>query len=161
MQSVYVVGGHISNESGSKGNVFTVPSTKYAEFNMFLDPLAAKTVLEFTLDITPIPLCSQSKAASFQAIPQAQKHANHTLESSFVQHLFLLVHDLQQKHHLYHHMVNVYSFFYFIPTITLIWESQLKGGLAPCFVLAACMSVYLAGSCISSSLFMLSNLATK
>ncbi|GJM88556.1 hypothetical protein PR202_ga04632 [Eleusine coracana subsp. coracana] len=103
-QSIYVVGGHISDESDSKGNVFTVPSNKYAEFNMYLDPLAAKTVLETTLDITLIPLSSQRKAASFQAILKALKHADHTPESSFVQHLFLLLHDLQQKHELYHHM---------------------------------------------------------
>ncbi|KAK3138802.1 hypothetical protein QOZ80_5AG0373590 [Eleusine coracana subsp. coracana] len=104
IESIYVVGGHISDESDSKGNVFTVPSNKYAEFNMYLDPLAAKTVLETTLDITLIPLSSQRKAASFQAILKALKHADHTPESSFVQHLFLLLHDLQQKHELYHHM---------------------------------------------------------
>ncbi|GJN14237.1 hypothetical protein PR202_gb01035 [Eleusine coracana subsp. coracana] len=84
IESIYVVGGHISDESDSKGNVFTVPSNKYAEFNMYLDPLAAKTVMETTLDITLIPLSSQRKAASFQAILQALKHADHTPESSFV-----------------------------------------------------------------------------
>ncbi|KAK9094307.1 hypothetical protein Scep_025776 [Stephania cephalantha] len=35
--SVFVVGGHISHGNNDKGNVFTVPSNKYAEFNMFLD----------------------------------------------------------------------------------------------------------------------------
>jgi inosine-uridine nucleoside N-ribohydrolase len=124
MQSIYVVGGHISDESDSKGNVFTVPSNKYAEFNMFLDPLAAKTVLESTLGIILIPLSSQSKAASFLAILQALKHANQTPESFFVLHLFLLLHDLHQKHHLYHHMVNN-CFFYLTLTITCHQKKKL------------------------------------
>ncbi|KXG21977.1 hypothetical protein SORBI_3009G134300 [Sorghum bicolor] len=104
IEKVYAVGGHIRDENDSKGNLFTVPSNRYAEFNMFLDPLAAKTVLESSLDITLIPLSSQRKAASFQRILQALKHADHTPESSFVHRLLLSLHDLQQKHGLYHHM---------------------------------------------------------
>ncbi|CAN6337636.1 unnamed protein product [Urochloa humidicola] len=104
IEKVYAVGGHIRDENDSKGNLFTVPSNRYAEFNMFLDPLAAKTVLESSLDITLIPLSSQRKAASFQSILQALKHTDLTSESSFVHRLLLLLHDLQQKHGLYHHM---------------------------------------------------------
>lgn len=117
MQSVYVVGGHTRDDNDSKGNVFTVPSNRYAEFNMFLDPLAAKLVLESTLDITLIPLSSQRKAASFQALLKALKHAEHTPESRFVLHLLSSLHDLQQKHQLYHHMVNGCRLFYFF-TVT-------------------------------------------
>ncbi|EHA8588763.1 putative Pyrimidine-specific ribonucleoside hydrolase RihA, partial [Cocos nucifera] len=59
IQNVYVVGGHILDECDEKGNIFTVPSNKYAEFNMFLDPVAAKKVIESDLPITLIPLkCS-------------------------------------------------------------------------------------------------------
>ncbi|CAD6333852.1 unnamed protein product [Miscanthus lutarioriparius] len=104
IEKVYVVGGHIRGENDSKGNVFTVPSNRYAEFNMFLDPLAAKTVLESSLDITLIPLMSQRKAASFKSILHALKHTDHTQESSFVHRLLFLLHELQQKHRLYHHM---------------------------------------------------------
>ncbi|GJM88558.1 hypothetical protein PR202_ga04634 [Eleusine coracana subsp. coracana] len=104
IEGVYVVGGHIKDENGSMGNVFTVPSNRYAEFNMFLDPLAAKTILESTLDITLIPLSSQRKAASFQAIIEALKNSDDTPESNFIHRLLLLIHDLQQKHKLYHHM---------------------------------------------------------
>ncbi|OEL13666.1 hypothetical protein BAE44_0025316, partial [Dichanthelium oligosanthes] len=104
IEKVYAVGGHIRDEDGSKGNVFTVPSIRYAEFNIFLDLLAAKTVLESSLDITLVPLSSQRKAASFQSILKALKHADHTPESSFVHRLLLLLHDLQRKHRLYHHM---------------------------------------------------------
>ncbi|XP_066361915.1 nucleoside hydrolase 3-like isoform X1 [Miscanthus floridulus] len=104
IEKVYAVGGHIRDENDSKGNLFTVPSNRYSEFNMFLDPLAAKTVLESSLDITLIPLSSQRKAASFECILQALKHTDHTPESSFVHRLLLSLHDLQQKHGLYHHM---------------------------------------------------------
>ncbi|TVU19334.1 hypothetical protein EJB05_35478 [Eragrostis curvula] len=104
IESVYVVGGHVRDENGSNGNVFTDPSNRYAEFNMFLDPLAAKTVLESPLDITLIPLSSQRKAASFQGIIEALKHSDDTPESKFVHRLLLLLHDLQQKHKLYSHM---------------------------------------------------------
>uniref|UniRef100_A0A0E0L2F5 Inosine/uridine-preferring nucleoside hydrolase domain-containing protein n=1 Tax=Oryza punctata TaxID=4537 RepID=A0A0E0L2F5_ORYPU len=103
IKSVYVVGGHIRDDSNTKGNVFTVPSNTYAEFNIFLDPLAAKTVLDSTLDITLIPLRAQRKAASFHALLEALKHAE-TPESRFVHHLLTLLHNLQQKHQLYHHM---------------------------------------------------------
>nr|AAT38028.1 putative inosine-uridine preferring nucleoside hydrolase [Oryza sativa Japonica Group] len=103
IKSVYVVGGHIRDDSNTKGNVFSVPSNTYAEFNIFLDPLAAKTVLDSTLDITLIPLRAQRKAASFHALLEALKHAE-TPESRFVHHLLTLLHDLQQKHQLYHHM---------------------------------------------------------
>ncbi|KAK9128148.1 hypothetical protein Syun_016945 [Stephania yunnanensis] len=36
LKSVFVVGGHISHGNSDKGNVFTVPSNKYAEFNISL-----------------------------------------------------------------------------------------------------------------------------
>jgi len=104
IEEIYLVGGHIRDENDSKGNVFTVPSNRYAEFNMLLDPLAAKIVLESSLDITLIPLISQRKAASFQFILHALKHVDHTPESSFVRRLLLLLYDLQQKHRLYNHM---------------------------------------------------------
>nr|POE48166.1 pyrimidine-specific ribonucleoside hydrolase riha [Quercus suber] len=45
IQDVYIVGGHISGGDFDKGNVFTIRSNEYAEFNMFLDPLAAKDSL--------------------------------------------------------------------------------------------------------------------
>ncbi|KAJ1262843.1 hypothetical protein BS78_09G140700 [Paspalum vaginatum] len=104
IEKIYVVGGHIRDENDSKGNVFTIPPNSYSEFNMFLDPLAAKIVLESSLDITLIPLRSQRKAASFLSILQALKHADHTPEASFVHRLLFLLHELQQKHRLYHHM---------------------------------------------------------
>lgn len=38
IKEVYIVGGHVNIDKSDKGNIFTVPSNAYAEFNMFLDP---------------------------------------------------------------------------------------------------------------------------
>lgn len=43
------------NES-EKGNTFCVASNQYAELNMLLDPVAAKSVFESEVNITLIPL---------------------------------------------------------------------------------------------------------
>jgi inosine-uridine nucleoside N-ribohydrolase len=104
-QTVYVVGGLIRDGCHEKGNVFTVPSNKYAEFNMFLDPLAAKTVIESNLNITLIPLTAQRKAASFQAVLEALEKTQQTPESKFVHGLFSLLKELRSKQKLYHHVV--------------------------------------------------------
>ncbi|KAK3200392.1 hypothetical protein Dsin_023807 [Dipteronia sinensis] len=61
IQEVYIVGGNIDNDT-NKGNVFTVPSNEHAEFNIFLDPLAAKIVFESKLNITLIPLQLQKES---------------------------------------------------------------------------------------------------
>jgi inosine-uridine nucleoside N-ribohydrolase len=106
MQRVYVVGGLIITGGGhEKGNVFTVPSNKYAEFNIFLDPLAAKTVIESNLNITLIPLTPQTKAASFGAVLEALEQTQQTPESMFVHRMFSLLNQLQSKQKLYHHVV--------------------------------------------------------
>ncbi|KAM3404025.1 hypothetical protein ACQJBY_007243 [Aegilops geniculata] len=104
IERVYVVGGLIRDGGHEKGNVFTVPSNRYAEFNMFLDPLAAKTVLESNLNITLIPLTTQRKAASFGAVLEALEQTRQTPESNFVQKLFSLLKELRSKEKLYHHV---------------------------------------------------------
>uniref|UniRef100_K3Z3W2 Inosine/uridine-preferring nucleoside hydrolase domain-containing protein n=1 Tax=Setaria italica TaxID=4555 RepID=K3Z3W2_SETIT len=105
IERVYVVGGHIRDSDHDKGNVFTVPSNRYAEFNMFLDPLAAKTVLESRLDITLIPLNVQRKVASFEDVLAAlEQRTQHTPESRFVHGLISMLQELQRKQKLYHHM---------------------------------------------------------
>ncbi|KAL0414663.1 UNVERIFIED_CONTAM: hypothetical protein Sradi_1668000 [Sesamum radiatum] len=45
IQDIFIVGGHISSRKTDKGNVINIPSNEYAELNIFLDPLAAETVL--------------------------------------------------------------------------------------------------------------------
>ncbi|CAL5094879.1 unnamed protein product [Urochloa decumbens] len=105
IERVYVVGGHIRDSGRERGNVFTVPSNKYAEFNMFLDPLSAKTVLESSLKITLIPLSVQRKVASFEGVLAAlEQRTKHTPESRFVHGLISLLQELQRKQRLYRHM---------------------------------------------------------
>lgn len=104
IQNVYIVGGHILDERGEKGNIFTVPSNKYAEFNMFLDPLAAKKVIESDLQITFIPLSAQRKVISFDNILDRLNLAGKTPEALFACHLLSLMQKLQQQHQSYHHM---------------------------------------------------------
>ncbi|OIS98746.1 hypothetical protein A4A49_27849 [Nicotiana attenuata] len=58
---ILIVGGHINHDNTEKGNVINVPSNKFAELNMFLDPLAAKTVLSSEHNIILIPLGIQRK----------------------------------------------------------------------------------------------------
>lgn len=89
-----------------RGNAFTVPTNKFAEFNMFLDPLAAKKVMESNLSITLIPLSAQQRATSFVRMLQSLKTAEQTPESNFAQQLLLLLYRLVLKNpKIYHHMV--------------------------------------------------------
>ncbi|EEC79209.1 hypothetical protein OsI_19926 [Oryza sativa Indica Group] len=104
IERVYVVGGLIKDGGDENGNLFTVPSNKHAEFNIFLDPLAAKTVLESDLKIALIPLTAQRKAASFRAVLAALEDIQHTHESKFVHELLSLLQELQIKQKLYHHL---------------------------------------------------------
>jgi hypothetical protein len=52
MYRVCAVGGHIRDENDSNGNMFTVPSKKYAEFNRSLHPLAVRTACYFKHSIS-------------------------------------------------------------------------------------------------------------
>lgn len=115
MQEVYIVGGHIGHKNeNEKGNVFTVPSNEYAEFNMFLDPLAAKAVFDSTLNITLIPLRIQKQVGSSQNILntlQLQLTDSHrrTPEAVFSHNLISKLWQLKQNHHSYHHMAIFHS----------------------------------------------------
>ncbi|PSS33926.1 Pyrimidine-specific ribonucleoside hydrolase [Actinidia chinensis var. chinensis] len=105
IQDVYIVGGHINyDDNTEKGNVFTVPSNEYAEFNMFLDPLAAKTVFDSGLDITLVPLGIQRKVSAFPKILEKLHWTKKTPEALFTRHLLSRLHSLQRKHHRYQHM---------------------------------------------------------
>ncbi|KAA8548540.1 hypothetical protein F0562_000193 [Nyssa sinensis] len=104
IEDVFIVGGHINYDNTEKGNVFTIPSNEYAEFNMFLDPLAAKTVFDSELDITLIPLGIQRKVSAFPKIIERLYLMKNTPEALFARHLLSRLHRLQQKHHRYRHM---------------------------------------------------------
>ncbi|KAK1584599.1 hypothetical protein Q3G72_034327 [Acer saccharum] len=103
IQEVYIVGGNIDYDI-NKGNVFTVPSNEHAEFNMFLDPLAAKTVFESKLNITLIPLQLQKRVGSFSAILNKLWTKNGTPESVFSRRLLSRQRKLQLRHSSYHHV---------------------------------------------------------
>lgn len=103
---MYIVGGHIKHGEKDEGNVFTVPSNKYAEFNMFLDPLAAKAVFNSAVNITLIPLSVQRKVSSFPEILTRLNLTSKTPEARFTKCLLSRLYRLQQTHYRYHHMVN-------------------------------------------------------
>jgi inosine-uridine nucleoside N-ribohydrolase len=104
IKEVYIVGGHINREKSDKGNIFTIPSNAYAEFNMFLDPLAAKTVLESALNITLVPLATQHKLSSFQTMLDRLYSSTKTPEARFVKRLLVRLQALHQKHRRYTHI---------------------------------------------------------
>ncbi|KAE9599018.1 hypothetical protein Lal_00044149 [Lupinus albus] len=104
IQEVYVVGGHISRNASDKGNVFSVPSNKYAEFNMFLDPLAAKAVFQSEVNITLIPLSIQHKASLFSTILHQLHMTEKTPEATFSKRLLKRLYRLKQSHQRYQHM---------------------------------------------------------
>lgn len=104
IQDVYIVGGHLSSNDRDKGNVFTIPSNEYAEFNIFLDPLAAKAVFESSLNITLIPLGIQREVSSFSKILERMRWKKKTPEANFTRRLLSRLYRLQQLHHRYHHM---------------------------------------------------------
>ncbi|KAH1102612.1 hypothetical protein GYH30_036921 [Glycine max] len=104
IEEVYVMGGHISRNVCDKGNIFSVPSNQYAEFNMFLDPLAAKTVFQSEVNITLIPLSVQQKASSFSHMLCWLRRIEQTPETVFSKRVLLRLQRLKQIHHRYHHM---------------------------------------------------------
>ncbi|KAJ4789495.1 Pyrimidine-specific ribonucleoside hydrolase RihA [Rhynchospora pubera] len=104
IESIVIVGGHVASNSGGKGNVYTVPSNNYAEFNFFLDPQAAKTVIQSGIKTTLVPLVAQRKVASFQFILRSLQLVNKTAELNFAYQLLSLMNELQKKHQVYNHM---------------------------------------------------------
>ncbi|CAJ2634443.1 unnamed protein product [Trifolium pratense] len=104
IQEVYVVGGHISINEKDRGNVFSVPSNQYAEFNMFLDPLAATTVFESQVNITLIPLSTQRLVSSFPTVIGTLRATRKTPEVLFSERLLSTLYRLKQINNRYHHM---------------------------------------------------------
>lgn len=104
IEEVYVVGGHVSNNANDKGNIFSVPSNQYAELNMFLDPLAAKTVFESEVNITLIPLNTQRRVSSFSAIISKLRRTQRTPEAVFSKRLLSTLYRLKRTHYRYQHM---------------------------------------------------------
>ena len=111
MQDVFIVGGNVDyKKKKDKGNIFTVPINKYAELNMFLDPLAAKVVLDSMLDIPLIPLGMQRKVCAFSHIIKKLDRKNTTPETRFSLRLLRRMYHLQGRNHRYRHMVFLSNF---------------------------------------------------
>ncbi|KMT03598.1 hypothetical protein BVRB_8g192710 [Beta vulgaris subsp. vulgaris] len=87
-----------------EGNLFTVPSNKYAEFNMFLDPLSAKMVIESKLPITLIPLEAQKRVRSFRSILDNLSRTKKTPEERFTHRLISKLHSLHKERGRYQHV---------------------------------------------------------
>ncbi|KAF3655963.1 putative histidine-containing phosphotransfer protein 1-like isoform X1 [Capsicum annuum] len=101
---ILIVGGHINHDNTDKGNVFNAPSNKFAELNMFLDPLAAKTVLSSELNITLIPLGVQRNVSAFPKIHKRLNTTKKTPEAIFAKRLLSRLRSLQKTHPRYKHM---------------------------------------------------------
>ncbi|KAK4379938.1 hypothetical protein RND71_001800 [Anisodus tanguticus] len=95
---------HINHGNTDKGNVINIPSNRFAELNMFLDPLAAKTVLSSELNITLIPLGIQRKVRAFPTILKRLHLTRKTPETIFVTRLLSRLQHLQKTHPRYQHM---------------------------------------------------------
>ncbi|KAL0548319.1 hypothetical protein IC582_012767 [Cucumis melo] len=104
IQEVYIVGGHIKDDDTDKGNVFTVPSNIYAEFNIFLDPLGARTVFESTVNVTLVPLGIQRRVSSFENILGTLRKKNRTPELLFANRLLSRLFRLKQSNIRYEHV---------------------------------------------------------
>ncbi|XP_049347795.1 nucleoside hydrolase 4-like [Solanum verrucosum] len=104
IQDIIIVGGHMNHDNTEKGNVINVPSNRFAELNMFLDPLAAQTVLSSDLNITLIPLGIQQKVSAFSEILEMLNLTKRTPEAIFARRLLSRLHHLKKRHPKYQHM---------------------------------------------------------
>ncbi|KAL6548444.1 Nucleoside hydrolase 3 [Orobanche gracilis] len=107
IQEIIVVGGHISSNGRDIGNVINVISNKYAELNMFLDPLAAKTVFDSGYNITLIPLSVQCTVRYFGGFLQSLR-TKKTPEALFVGRLLSILQSLRLSHHTYYNHVDLF-----------------------------------------------------
>lgn len=105
-----MVGGHVRSQTTEKGNVFNIPSNEYAELNMFLDPLAAKTVFNSGHSITLIPLNAQRKVSTFDQILDSLYLTRKTPEALFARRLLSRLQRLKSTHHRYQHMVYTHMY---------------------------------------------------
>lgn len=104
IQDIFIVGGHIRNHKTDKGNVINTPSNAYAELNMFLDPLAARTVFDSRYNITLIPLSTQRRVSRFNEVLGSLHLKKKTPESIFARHLLSRLHWLKRAYPRYQHV---------------------------------------------------------
>ncbi|KAL3648895.1 hypothetical protein CASFOL_005298 [Castilleja foliolosa] len=105
VEEIIIVGGHISKNKYDTGNVINIPSNKYSEMNMFLDPLAAKTVFDLSCNITLIPLNVQRTVQRLDKVLLCLNPKANTPEASFAYRLLQQLYWLITSHpSIYQHM---------------------------------------------------------
>ncbi|KAL1548539.1 Nucleoside hydrolase 3 [Salvia divinorum] len=104
IEEILLVGGHIGKSETDKGNVINTPTNKFAELNMFLDPLAAKIVFDSGHNITLVPLNVQREVSRFSGVLASLRLTNKTPESIFARRLLSRLHLLKRTHPRYQHV---------------------------------------------------------
>ncbi|KAK9093094.1 hypothetical protein Syun_028005 [Stephania yunnanensis] len=90
---------------------------------MFLNPLAAKTVLDSKLNITLIPLAVQRQVSSFSWTIKQLQLKRKTTEAVFARRLLSWLYHLKQKHHRYQHTVFYFQNFLLCPISSSLLSS--------------------------------------
>ncbi|KAL3648896.1 hypothetical protein CASFOL_005299 [Castilleja foliolosa] len=98
VEEIIIVGGHISKNKYDTGNVINIPSNKYSEMNMFLDPLAAKTIFESSCNITLIPLNIQRRVQRLENVLMSLYPKVNTPEALFAYRLLQQLYWLRTYH---------------------------------------------------------------
>lgn len=108
IEEIFIAGGSIKpfrhpDKDEHLGNVFTIPENTNAEFNFFLDPQAAKIVLESDLDISLIPLDALYNSSLSMRLLNKLSAERNTPEAAFVRQLLHTVHQLHLQTNSYSH----------------------------------------------------------
>ncbi|CAA0807104.1 inosine-uridine preferring nucleoside hydrolase family protein [Striga hermonthica] len=112
IQEIIVVGGHLRGQyfnEYDQGNVMNIDCNKYAELNMFLDPLAAKIVFEASLNITLIPLNVQRMVTGYYSWALSALETQGTPEAAFARDLLSTLVTLKRAHSIYRHVDMFYG----------------------------------------------------
>ncbi|KAL6493338.1 hypothetical protein OROGR_033097 [Orobanche gracilis] len=107
IKEIIIVGGHISENKGDRGNVINIASNQYTELNMFLDPLAAKTVFDSGYNITLIPLSVQRSVRGFDTVLQ-NLITKKTPEALFAGRLLSRLQSLKSNYYKYYRHVDLF-----------------------------------------------------
>ncbi|XP_057771880.1 nucleoside hydrolase 3-like [Salvia miltiorrhiza] len=104
IEEIFVVGGRIRGREIEKRNVINIHSNEDAELNMFLDPLAAKTVFESRHNITLIPLHVQRRVSRLDEALERLHATGKTPEALFTTRLLSRMVRLRRTHDRYQHV---------------------------------------------------------
>ncbi|PON72931.1 Inosine/uridine-preferring nucleoside hydrolase [Parasponia andersonii] len=107
VEHIYAMGGSIGTSCSSSkndtgpcgeiGNLFPQDSNPYAEFNMFVDPFAAYTVLHSGIPITLVPLDATKTIPTDENFFSAFEKEHDTYEAQYSFESLKMVHDTMSK----------------------------------------------------------------